>query len=1054
MAKKILVFLVAGIIVAGMADGVTARIKPIRPRLRPSSMSTQQLISSANYLFTQSPALYKSTQTSIDTIRILAIKVEFQKDDDDKTTGDGTFDLSTNSDYIVDAPPHNNSYFEAQLLALANYFRSVSHDKLILLADVYPRETDRAFTLPNKMAYYNPNTTDEELDSRLAELFRDAWESADRNDSIPFAKYQSFIVFHAGVGSEYTLELDSTPNDIPSVFLNINDLQKALAQNDPNYAGIAVSGYHIREGIILPETESQMGYDIGMLGTMTLMFGHQLGLPNLYDTDTGHPGIGVFGMMDQGSANFSGLIPAQPCAWSKIFLGWEEAIEISHGTDFEVAAALANHPNKIYKIPINDSEYYLIENRQRHVLRSENTSIGYDQNGLRIQFTPDGDITTPNTGDKIGVITQVEEYDFGLPGSGILIWHINERVIAEHYAENRVNVDMYNRGVDLVEADGAQDIGHFYNFFGITGYESGTEWDFWWNGNDAFSYANDSADVALTPFTMPNSNTASGARSNISITNFSDRQPIMTFSLEQTLLVSGFPYALGQPAQSIQVGDIDGQAGEEIVVTVDGNAGLALRADGTRVIANTDSIVRTDYRGKKLTSPQAIFATYEGAGKGVALEDLNGDGKADVILSSTEQLTIVSADDQNSDGRADELATTGIAKTTTPPIIIQADRILAVVGNQQGYVFAVEPTSGSIAWSVPVANQTISGMARYSHSGDDSLVAVADGGTVALLSADGSVLWSIRVDGSEMQPPVVGDLNADGKLDIVVFSANGNVSILSGNGDVVTKADIAHSDGDIFTQPVLGDLDGNSILEIVVGSLGQLWAFQYTINLVENFPIELRQYDKTDRVFPPAVLDLDDDGDMEIIYGVGRTIYAFHHTGQRVEEFPLSVGAWVTTAPVIADPDDDGQLNVFVGTKNFLYNWNLPFEYKPLKVAWGNAGSDKHNSNMIAVSETAGTGKPPGELMPAKTVYNWPNPNNENFTFIHYWLRENANVSIRIYDMAGDLVDEMQGSGYGGSDNSVRVDLSNIQSGVYLVRVEASNANEKNVAFFKMAVLK
>jgi hypothetical protein len=61
------------------------------------------------------------------------------------------------------------------------------------------------------------------------------------------------------------------------------------------------------------------------------------------------------------------------------------------------------------------------------------------------------------------------EWDFFLPGygmspltdgSGILIWHIDENIIAENFTENfdrnRINGNAYHKGVDLEEADGFQ----------------------------------------------------------------------------------------------------------------------------------------------------------------------------------------------------------------------------------------------------------------------------------------------------------------------------------------------------------------------------------------------------------------------------------------------------------------------------------------------------------------------------------------------------------------------------------------------------------------------
>ena len=74
-----------------------------------------------------------SHSRSIDNI--LGIMVEFEPDNDIRTSGDGTFqeDLNINfynsnnlrcEGFIVDPPPHNRAYFESQIKAVNNYYKS------------------------------------------------------------------------------------------------------------------------------------------------------------------------------------------------------------------------------------------------------------------------------------------------------------------------------------------------------------------------------------------------------------------------------------------------------------------------------------------------------------------------------------------------------------------------------------------------------------------------------------------------------------------------------------------------------------------------------------------------------------------------------------------------------------------------------------------------------------------------------------------------------------------------------------------------------------------
>ncbi len=66
-----------------------------------------------------------------DTLRILAIRVDFQEDNNSLTTGNGKFELDPSTEAFIDPPPHDLTYFQHQLLALSNYYRRVSNLSLI-----------------------------------------------------------------------------------------------------------------------------------------------------------------------------------------------------------------------------------------------------------------------------------------------------------------------------------------------------------------------------------------------------------------------------------------------------------------------------------------------------------------------------------------------------------------------------------------------------------------------------------------------------------------------------------------------------------------------------------------------------------------------------------------------------------------------------------------------------------------------------------------------------------------------------------------------------------
>jgi M6 family metalloprotease-like protein len=1005
---------------------------------------------------------FAQAQELPDTLRILAIRVEFQKDDNSLTTGDGKFDLSSSSAPGIDPPPHDRQYFEHQLLALSNYYKKVSGGKLVLEFEVFPRELSGSYTLSQQMSFYVPVESEALLDQRLSEFFQEGIQLADATGEIDFSQFDSFILFHAGVGSDFAFDFDPTPQDIPSVFLDYSTLRKFLGQSDPNYQGIPVNGgrFFIRDGIILPETQSQEGFEIGLLGTMALMFGHQLGLPNLFDTDTGRPGIGVFGLMDQGSGNFVGLLPAEPCAWSKVFLGWEKPIEIKNGENLPVAASQAANSSKIYKIPIDSKEYFLIENRQRD-FGNDGVAVGRDADGNRVEFRWDEQGQRILTEGAIGVITQVSEYDFGLPGSGILIWHVDERVIERNFEANRVNADPVHRGVDLEEADGAQDIGQVYGFISRgAGSENGVIEDMYWGSNKINMLVNDSEVVAFTPATKPNSASNSGANTHIFITNFSEPDSVMTFNVSTGVSQSGFPVFTGTEqifTNSPIVEDLNNDGQKEIVYSSRINGKIFVsNLDGTKFIPNSDSTEIEKISGKKEKFATALFAEPEGELLfSPALANFQG---GMLVVAVTEQSISVYQprdDNPNPDGRADlKFVFKSGAKFTTAPLITDFGSGLAkiVAGTENGRIISID-IENNLVFDATVSSRAIVGLA---HFGLDKIAFTTENGEIGLLDQQGTLVWKSETNVFISRSPVVGDLNNDSSLNIIVAGDRGDLFVFDEAGNLLQG--FPKSTGlQVSSQIALGDLDKDGFLEIVFVGKNKIYAYSHVGVLENNFPIQIGspQTGPIDLTFSsPILADLDGDGVNEILVGSSENqLEAFHNTGERVEGFPLSTGGKVNSTAAVFDLDNDGDLEVAVASDDgFLYVWDWSGSYTPSNISWGSYLHDAQHSN--ANLEILRASPPGNQLMPGNLVYNYPNPTQGNQTTIRYALNASAEVNIQIYDLSGEFVTELKGTGFAQTENEVVWQLDDIESGVYLARVEARGGGKRDVAIIKIAVVK
>lgn len=455
---------------------------------------------------------------------MLALRVAFEGDDNLSTTGDGSFLMSLDSlsvpavacdGFLVDPPPHNGSYFQAQLQAVANYFNQTTGGQVTIdlaASPILPATGDPILVGP--MASYRPEDDDPiKSDSLIVELLAEVLGKAEEA-GFPLTDFDIDIVviFHAGLGQDFNYPiLDPTPLDIPSTF--IDRAMIAAATGSPVLQLPLGTAFNL-PAILVPESQNHIYYDIaddiffgqtdlcdvqiGLTGTLTLLMGYALGFPPLFDTSTGTTGVGVFGLMDLGSGNGQGVIPAPPSAWLRSTMFQEPALELEGPVNL-----VARHlpAGLIGRVTLSTREYLLIENRLNWIypdtdidsLRFRNLITNAD-NTLSLphyfDFMTDSAGLTVDT--LTGVITGVPNYDLGLPGSGLLIWHIDESRYTAGLAG--LNNDPERRAVRILEADGAIDIG--FPTTAIFGDPTiGYRWDLWYAGNPDWLDANPSIET-------------------------------------------------------------------------------------------------------------------------------------------------------------------------------------------------------------------------------------------------------------------------------------------------------------------------------------------------------------------------------------------------------------------------------------------------------------------------------------------------------------------------------------------------------------------------------
>ena len=478
-------------------------------------------------------------------LKIALIRISFEKGDFPGFTGDGDFLMSPTDicgDYIIDPPPHNKNYFNSHLRAVNNYFRTVSHNIFGIDLDesnIYPASNDSSYQLTRSMNYYNELGMEIEHEKRITTLLKDAIEKAYEVDQIDFNNYDLIAVIHPGLGQDFKLPfLDPTPEDIPSTFVDSRMIEKYFDKP------LVVGNSTVNNGLILPESQNHPLMDpsifsalsnpcdiqYSITGTWALMIGFAVGLPPLWNIDTGESGIGIFGLMDQGSNNGRGMIPSIPNPWTRIHAGWENPTEYSSPQTIKLTNL---KKNSIAKIFLNDSEYFLIENRNNWFRQGVDIDSARLAVWEKTKIYPSYiDVLFDSSGvikNEYGVVTKINNYNMGMPASGFLIWHIDESRISKNINSYKINYDKLAKGIDLEEADGAQDIGYVSNL--LTDPSSGYWGDMWFNSNNQYFRSNTINNLEFSNYTFPNTQTNDYYISSISLDNFSKPDTSSSFDL-------------------------------------------------------------------------------------------------------------------------------------------------------------------------------------------------------------------------------------------------------------------------------------------------------------------------------------------------------------------------------------------------------------------------------------------------------------------------------------------------------------------------------------------
>ena len=330
-----------------------------------------------------------------------------------------------------------------------------------------------------------------------------------------------------------------------------------------------------------------------------------------------------------------------------------------------------------------------------------------------------------------------------------------------------------------------------------------------------------------------------------------------------------------------------------------------------------------------------------------AVGDIDGDGDLEIVIAGKQRFFAFHHDGTVVDGwPIDTMVGTSYDPESSGPVLADLDGdgdLEIIAGSMNGNMYVWHGNGSNFTgWPKTLGGYvtfvvSYPAVADIDKDGDlEIITGVSNDNKVYAWHSNGTLVdgWPVSVDNLTFCSTVIGDINGDGNLEIMVSTIGGETYAFDKDGNILPGWPFPAA-GNALS---LGDIDADGLPELLFGASNKVYALNGDASLLSGWPIEMED----DVWASPALADMNGDGHIDIVVATLNKpfkLYAFDHNGMPLKGWPLdagSSGGHLMHTPLIGDIDQDGNLNlVVVSPDTKVYAWDLPYPCSADKIEWG-----------------------------------------------------------------------------------------------------------------------